>query len=55
MRIYRGYIIERAGINSSGMRWSALGTDGYLKADTLSGIKELIKEDIRRNGVRRSV
>ena len=50
MRIYKGYIIERCGINSSWMRWTTLGTNGYLKADTLSGIKELIKEDIRRNG-----
>ena len=55
MRIYKGYIIERCGINSSGMRWTTLGTNGYLKADTLAGVKELINEDIRRNGVKRSV
>lgn len=53
MRIYKGYIIERCGINSSGMRWTALGANGYLKADTLTGIKELINEDIRRCGVKR--
>ena len=50
MRIYKGYIIERCSINSSGMRWATFGTKGYLKADTLAGIKELINEDIRRNG-----
>ena len=50
MRTYKGYIIERCGINSSGMRWytsSMMG--GYLKADTLAGIKELINEDIRNS------
>ena len=51
MRTYKGYIIDRCGINSSGMRWTTLGTNGYLKADTLAGIKELINEDIRRKGV----
>ena len=49
MRIYKGYIIERCGINSSGMRWTTLGANGYLKADTLAGIKELINEDIRNS------
>lgn len=53
MRTYKGYIIDRCGINSSGMRWAALGTYGYLKADTLAGLKELINEDIRRNDVKR--
>ena len=43
--VYMGVIIERCGINSSGMRWYALGNNGYLKADTLSGIKELIKNE----------
>ena len=49
MRIYKGYIIDRCGINSSGMRWTTLCTNGYLKADTLAGIKELINEDIRNS------
>ena len=49
MRTYKGYIIERCGVNSSGMKWATLGTDGYLKADTLAGIKELINEDIRNS------
>ena len=53
MRTYKGYIIERCGINSSGMRWTARGTDRYLKADTLAGLKELITEDMRRNDVKR--
>lgn len=38
---YRGVIIWRAGINSSGIRYTAYGG---LKADTLAGIKQLIKE-----------
>ena len=57
MRIYKGYIIDRCAPNSSGMRWSARGIDGYLKADTLTGIKALIREDIGRTlySVKRSV
>lgn len=53
MRTYKGYIIDRCAPNSSGMRWSARGIDGYLKADTLAGIKQLITEDMRRNDVKR--
>ena len=49
MRTSKGYIIERCGVNSSGMKWATLGTNGYLKADTLAGIKELINEDIRNS------
>ena len=52
MRTYKGYIIERCGINSSGMRWytsSMIG--GYLKADTLAGIKELINADINKRRI----
>jgi hypothetical protein len=44
-RQYMGVTIDRAGRNSSGIRWTALGTDGYLRADTLAGIKQLIKKN----------
>ncbi len=43
---YMGYIISRAGINSSGVRWCALGDGIVFKADTLAGIKRLIKESL---------
>ena len=49
MRIYRGYIIERAGINSSGIRWTALTEVGFLRSDTLAGLKELINDVCRRS------
>lgn len=42
-RFYRGVIIERCGHNASGMRWNALTPAGMLRADTLAGIKELIR------------
>lgn len=44
MRSYMGINIYPAGPNSSGMRWWALGPTGQLRADTLEGIKNLIKE-----------
>ena len=54
MRTYKGYTIERCGINSSGMRWYTSSINGgYLKADTLAGVKELINDDIRSYSVRR--
>lgn len=43
-RMYRGCLIERAGVNASGIRWNALTTAGMVRADTLAGIKELIRE-----------
>ena len=43
---YYGHVIYRAGLNSSGIRWYTTSLHGYyLKADTLKGIKELIKEE----------
>lgn len=45
VREYMGVCIYPCEINASGMRWYALGKDGYLKADTLAGIKQLIKQD----------
>lgn len=44
---YMGCIIHHCNINSSGMRWSAIGKNGMLKADTLRDIKKLIKEDVQ--------
>ena len=44
---YMGCTIYNCDINSSGMRWSAIGKNGMLKADTLRGIKKLIKEDVQ--------
>lgn len=43
-RIYRGVWIWPADRNSSGIRWTANAGIGItLKADTLAGIKELIR------------
>lgn len=42
-RWYRGVWIDIAGPNSSGIRWSARTDQGYVRADTLAGIKELIR------------
>lgn len=46
-RIYRGVFIWRCSPNSSGMRWHTVGSvhGGNLKADTLDGIKALIRHD----------
>ena len=46
-RTYRGVIIWRCLPNSSGMRWHTVGSraGGSLKADTLAGIKHLIRID----------
>ena len=47
MRTYYGITIEPAGCNSSGIRWTALTEHGYLRADTLNGIKELIRREVK--------
>jgi hypothetical protein len=44
-RTYKGVTICPAGKNSSGIRWTALTKRGFLRADTLAGIKQLIKEN----------
>lgn len=47
-RRYMGVNIYRAGLNSSGIRWNAsTGSGLVLKADTLDGIKTLIKEQVK--------
>lgn len=43
-RIYRGCIIERAGLNSSGIRWTARTPYGTARADTLAGVKRVITQ-----------
>jgi len=48
MKTYKGITIERAGINSSGIRWTASTGSGItLKADTLAGMKKLISAHTR--------
>jgi hypothetical protein len=46
-RTYRGVLIWRCLPNSSGMRWYTVGSraGGNLKADTLAGLKALIRHD----------
>lgn len=44
-RIYRDVVILPADRNSSGIRWTAnVGIGITLRADTLQGIRELIRE-----------
>jgi hypothetical protein len=47
IRTYRGVLIHRCAPNSSGMRWHTVGSNagGSLKADTLRGLKALIRHD----------
>lgn len=40
---YKGYFIFPCKANSSGMKYYTLTDNGIVKADTLKGIKELIK------------
>lgn len=50
-RTYFGHVIVAADRNSSGIRWLAQGYDGLkLRADTLEGIKELIRLDRKAHG-----
>lgn len=43
-REYRGVMIHPAGLNSSGIRWTARYDGRALRADTLAGMRELIRE-----------
>lgn len=43
--LYKGYWIERAGTNASGVKYVVLSPSGYLRADTLAGIKKLITKE----------
>jgi len=40
---YKGQLIVRCIANSSGMRWHCFSDKGQLRADTLAGMKELIR------------
>ena len=42
--IYMGCNITRASRNSAGLRWESFTPKGRVRADTLVGIKQLIKE-----------
>lgn len=47
MWTYYGVTVDRAGVNSAGIRWSALvsfpGYAGFLRADSKEGMRELIR------------
>ncbi len=53
MWTYFGITVERAPVNSSGIRWTALvdfpSYSGYLKADTKAGMRDLIREKRQRS------
>lgn len=51
VRVYRGVFIHPMTRNSMGLRWWAYGSQRMLRADTLSGMRELIRRDL---GVRQS-
>lgn len=46
---YKGINVYPADRNSSGIRWTALGPNGRLRADTMQGMKQLITEALARN------
>lgn len=46
--IYRAKVISRASINSSGIRWNCLTSYGFLRSNTLAGIKQLIRAQLKR-------
>lgn len=48
VRTYKGYDIYPHDYNSMGMRYYAYGKEGKLRADTLSGIKALITNDVEK-------
>jgi hypothetical protein len=51
-REYMGTIIMPAARNASGIRWYAyVGIGTCLRADTLAGVKALIRSDRQRDGL----
>lgn len=46
LKTYKGYSIYQCERNSSGMKYYCHGANGYLRADTLAGIKQLINEEL---------
>lgn len=49
MKTYFGVNIYPAAMNSSGIRWMATYNGEKLRADTLAGIKSLIKDRVKGN------
>ena len=47
IRRYMGVNIYRVGVSASGIRWSANAGSGSLRADTLAGIKGLIRRALK--------
>lgn len=47
VRTYYGAVIHRAGPNTSGIRWHAYANGRSLRADTLAGIRQLIRDAIK--------
>lgn len=48
VRTYYGHHIYPAGLNSSGIRYWSLVNGRSLRADTLAGMRELIRDEIGR-------
>lgn len=46
-RIYMGCYIHRAVPNASGIRWHAFTPSGQVRADTLAGVKRLIRDAVK--------
>lgn len=44
--IYRGINITPAGRNASGIRWHAFGPNGQLRAQTLEGMRRMIRAEV---------
>lgn len=42
MKVYKGLMIHQCSRNEMGMRWGCHSPFGYLRADTLAGLKRLI-------------
>ena len=45
MQTYRGYEIYKCDVNSGGMKYYTRTNNGILRADSLEGIKRLIRRD----------
>lgn len=47
IRTYKGYDIFYNTEPGFALKWQTLGLNGYLSADTLNGIKQLINKEIK--------
>lgn len=45
IRVYRGMYVHPAARNASGMRYWTIGPRGFLRADTLNGMRALIRRE----------